>query len=596
MPFPMQRSPTKERRESVDTPKRKNSPVKLEDIYNQNVTIQNQNHTIINDHSEIKSSLKEITNEVASVRNRVSELEQKATESDKKQYEVDLRLNALEQVNLKCCLEIKGLNRSDLQNINDWKQFALAVLRRLGTTCEAREIKKAYKQTIFNRKENSQFELLVVWFESDLDKDRVMNEKIEYEKQQKIKSNIFLNHALTKYNRILLNKARDVKAQTCMPIVTFRNGKVRVKAKKEDKPRIIHSLEDLDELVKKSVQGNMTNQQQPIGQNLQPSTSTQMQQTRTVAINNHQVSSMSSLPPSSVSTLDLKIFQLNVRGLNDMAKFSILKTTLSCMSLPPDVIALTEVKLKKNFPLGSYTISGYEQYAALRDSEHCKGGVLVYVRSSLQHDCVECFSDDFEKIIIDIKTKKQSIFLTCCYRPPLAENFPNFMGNLEADFSRHRGFGMLIGDLNIDWQGVGSDLRKYKDFLVSYGYDVVNTFSTRPISGKVIDHVAVNFHEEISISNFTVVQEKWFSDHCAILSIVHLSAVPKSIKGYITLEKIDYDALEKNFTFTPSSDPNNIEAIASNLVKSTKMSIKSSTHTQVIKLRKLDKIAPPCKP
>lgn len=482
---------------SVSLSKRKNSPVTLEDIYNQNVQIKNDTQLIGSELSELKKNL-------TATDSRVHNLELNSQKSEERLKKADLRLNALEQFNLRKCMEIKGVSENDLRNINDIRVFVINLLRKFEVQCEVSKIEKAYKKTVHTAK--PPFALIVVWFNSDDEKSRVMSEKYNNEKIKNIKSGIFLNHALTAYNRALYTKTLSIKSQIGMNMVFIRNGNVTVKENRDSRPKFIRSFEDIDQMlmtIPNDTNFNSSGQQGGIACPTPRGSSS-----GNVTTSNQKVSGMSMLQPTHVSSSDLSIFQLNVRGLNDPTKFSILKSSLSTLPLQSDILIFTEVKLKPNFPTGIYALNGYHQYCALRNSEFSKGGVIVYVKKSLDHTCEKIYSNDFDKILVDVPANSKSLKISCCYRPPNSENFHNFMTDLEDEMSSFHGDHMVLGDLNIDWLGDCMETRKFRDLLASYGYTVTNNIRTRPVSGKIIDHVVCNFIEHIPISNFTIDQDK----------------------------------------------------------------------------------------
>lgn len=220
--------------------KRKNSPVKLEDIYSQNVGIQKQNETIqqqnettrrqnviiqqqmetnrqqnetiLRQNSEIKSDLQIVKSSIVKLEDnvklidkRVVVLEEKVEAIVKNQNATDLKLNAIEQYQKRKCLEIKGVTSQELDSVDDMKSFVINLLMKLKVNVSASQIEKAYKVTI--RSAKPPLPLIIVWFNSEEEKIRVMKEKFENEKEKSVKSGIFLNHALTIY--ALLNKALE---------------------------------------------------------------------------------------------------------------------------------------------------------------------------------------------------------------------------------------------------------------------------------------------------------------------------------------------------------------------------------------------------
>lgn len=155
----------------------------------------------------------------------------------------------MEQFKLQNCMEVKGLKENDIKEVTDLKKFAVQLLRKLNVTCDPNQIVKAYAQTI--KDGQSTLPLINIWFSNEEEKVRIMTEKAQYEINHNLKSGIFFNHALTRYNRALLNKALSIRHRVNLPIVVVRNGKINMKRDKKSKPKIIRTFEDIDELLEK---------------------------------------------------------------------------------------------------------------------------------------------------------------------------------------------------------------------------------------------------------------------------------------------------------------------------------------------------------
>lgn len=221
------------------TPKRKNSPIKLEDIYNLNVEIGDNLRKIKNDVAEIKSF-----NGIIDKRTKV--LEECCEKLKEKSVKIDQRLNAMEQLNLKSRMEIKGISENELENVDDMKAFVVEILRKFKVTGSENLIQRAYKKVIHAP---HPFSLIIVWFNNEDEKERIMREKFENQKRHKIKSDIYFNHCLTNFNRALYTKALKSKSTIGMEMVFIRNGKIAMKQNRQSKPLFIHTFEELDMLL-----------------------------------------------------------------------------------------------------------------------------------------------------------------------------------------------------------------------------------------------------------------------------------------------------------------------------------------------------------
>lgn len=573
--------------ESVYVPernqKRKNSPIKLDDIYDLNLTMRKE---MVEQNVAIHGTLIKLEKGQVSVNNQVERLNREVSGVKERQGICDMRINALEQKNIDRVMEIKGFNCDEIAAEKDIKKYVLAIFNRFGVSCAADKIESAYVKK-FILKNNSASSVIVVKFYYESDKKDVMIQKYAYKGSEKF---IYFDHALTSVNRALFLKARSVRVELKMPIVYFRDGKVQMKHKKEEKAVIIRSFEDIDNLLMNPSPGDKSDEmQQPKMQRVNPGTSeTMTRNLPSVTTTNEHVAAMSQMPNVNVSK-NFSIYQLNVRGLNDPNNFAILKSTITSASVMPDVLVFTEVKLKPSFPINIYNMPGYLQYSALRISNNSKGGILVFIKKCLPHNLVESTSTDFDKIVVNLALNNLKITLICVYRPPIAANLSNFLNDLERVLADNNENKLLVGDINIDWTGNASDSAKYKSLLFSYEMEVTNDIRTRPISGRIIDHVASNFHNKISFSNYTVDQDKWFTDHCGIFTLIQTSLV-KSKRGCVTRSKINYEKLDEKFEWPHNVDMNDLENFANNLVKSTRGAIDACTTTISIKVKHPEKI------
>jgi hypothetical protein len=144
---------------------------------------------------------------------------------------------------------------------------------------------------------------------------------------------------------------------------------------------------------------------------------------------------------------------------------------------------------------------------------------------------------------------------------------------------------MIAGDVNLDSKCDNQISLQYKNLLDSYDMKITNTFGTRSASGRIIDHVAVNFHDKIQIVNHTIKNN--ISDHNMILSQfkqVKSINVTKTFK----VERTDYECLRATFEslstkfITANKDPN---ILAQQLIDATQQAINTSTKTLTFKIK-----------
>lgn len=282
------------------------------------------------------------------------------------------------------------------------------------------------------------------------------------------------------------------------------------------------------------------------------------------------------------------ILQLNTAGINSIKKFDKIKILLTRLKCNFDIILLGETKLKMNFPINLYHLNGYSALSCCRDSKNSGGGLLLFIRKGIVIYEVEKFSSSFEMICFKTKIDKKEIKFMTFYRQPIHSSYTPFLELLENKLRMEPHETIILGDINLDANMDNSDSKNFVRLLNSYDFSIMNTFKTRNASGRVIDHVISNFHNEYSMINSTVTNS--ISDHNLIVTqILNLATIRKKRK--IQINKTDYKKLRQNFIslcnntcLINEADPN---LLAKNLVDITNKSISKSTYSKIITLKDL---------
>lgn len=394
---------------TAETPKRKLSPIKLDDIYDQNIDLKNDLRSLVSAINNIQQVQQDTNNQVGVIKSDVKKIKEKQSVND-------IRLNILEQNNLSSLMEIKGVEKKSLEKINDLKGYLINLFASYDFVCSEGQIEYAYVKEV--KSKGGQVSVIIVKFINEVIKKNLMINKFKKKDERKL----FFNHVLTSYNRALLGKAKSVGKELNLPMVSFRDGKVHMRKDRESRSIIIRSFNDFEELSTRS-EKNAETVNETANNNGNPAAGSRVGNTPVIQpatlTHNHKVESMSNMTPKKVSESDLSIFQLNVRGWNDFTNFTLFKSLLECAKITPDVIVLTEVKLKPSFPIGIYNLKGYSIFHALRDSKFSKGGVLVYVKDNIPHNLISSSSSDFEKILITLHLLHRDISIICSYRPQI---------------------------------------------------------------------------------------------------------------------------------------------------------------------------------
>lgn len=323
-------------------------------------------------------------------------------------------------------------------------------------------------------------------------------------------------------------------------------------------------------------------------------------------IKNKYYKSFSSFRNKISKLNNFSIMQINIRGINDYPKFEKFKLMLSSLKYKFDVIVLGETKLKKTFPKSIYNLKGYDMYVSCRtSSKNSKGkligggGLIIYVKKEITITKHETHSSTFEKISFDINHNEQRLKLITYYRPPESQKLKNikeFMNDVETEISDDNERIMLIGDINIDISENCRNARDYNNLITGYDMKLLNNQVTRDVSGKIIDHVSVNFSDSCNFSVHTISLDKNFTDHNMIVTTIEDMCLIKKESEIKTYDFVDYEKLvniiHESQEINDILNCTDVNVIAQRLTKSTYDAIQSCTKTFKIKTNNNLKLIP----
>lgn len=239
-----------------------------------------------------------------------------------------------------------------------------------------------------------------------------------------------------------------------------------------------------------------------------------------------------------------KILQLNIRGMNRLDKFDAVKEFLSLYSGQIDIVVIGETWVKAERK-SLFQIEGFKSIFSCREIT-VGGGLAVFVKSKFEFEQVTCMHDEgLHHIHVRLKIQESDFNVHAVYRPPCFD-LARFYSRMESVCSIHRksASSVVVGDMNIPvnlvHRGVVSE---YQDLLSCYNFAVTNTYSTRPASNNILDHVICSENLQRNVTNETVCTD--ISDHCFILSTLHLKRPIRTIN----LEKtvVNYTKLNNAF-------------------------------------------------
>lgn len=219
------------------------------------------------------------------------------------------------------------------------------------------------------------------------------------------------------------------------------------------------------------------------------------------------------LPPTAS---DLRILQINIRGMNDLNKLDSLCVAVQELKAVIDVIVVGETWIKKS-RADYYNIPGYTSTHSCRKTS--SGGLAIFVRDGLQFDQRKNVAENgYHHIEVLIHASKP-ISVHGIYRPPDfdAARFTSFIEEMVST-ARPNQPCFVIGDMNVPVNAQDNrETRVYTQLLSSYNMIVTNNQVTRPASNNILDHVVCSIEESANVANYTI--DCPLSDHSYVLTV-----------------------------------------------------------------------------
>ena len=253
---------------------------------------------------------------------------------------------------------------------------------------------------------------------------------------------------------------------------------------------------------------------------------------------------------------DLKLIQLNVRGLNSKLQElnSLMKTCIQ-----PDAFLLSETWLKKHSP--TPTLHGYNLERTDRTRKK-GGGVCIFIRNTCCYrrlpDLETENGDCMESCFIEIQTGTSKMILGSIYQPPNTN--PNeFISKFQRIVAKARNQTnhLAIGlDHNLDL--LKCDLHKPTQSFLEMLYEVnmIPTI-TKPTrltssSATLIDNILLNI--ELCANTISGIIEDNISDHLPCFNIIEGLSMSRKVQLEVTSRDIrpkQLDALKRKLKSNP---------------------------------------------
>ena len=178
-----------------------------------------------------------------------------------------------------------------------------------------------------------------------------------------------------------------------------------------------------------------------------------------------------------------------------------LRTFLTILNHPFDVLCISETRLHANEPLVNIDIEGYN-FLHKETTSQC-GGVGIFIKTGYEFEILDSLTRSHhnicESIFIEIKNeKKKNLIVGCIYRhhTPVSDFLETYFEKMLEKVSSLKKTCALLGDFNVD-------LIKYGDnHLCDSFYDLVSSHGFRPLilqpsrvssnAATLIDNIFIN--------------------------------------------------------------------------------------------------------
>lgn len=277
---------------------------------------------------------------------------------------------------------------------------------------------------------------------------------------------------------------------------------------------------------------------------------------------------------------EFRLFYNNIRSLkNKIEEIEILINNYKV-----DLAILTETwinKREKRF----YNMNNYNSIYSCRQRQG--GGLGLFLLCSLEYKIIENYESEQHSCII-IKIEKLRLIILATYRPPNynINDFLNFLDMKIHNYLEVNYKCIIIGDININIINNNQNSIQIMDLYKSNNFILCNGKHPTRHSGNnhsLLDHIAVNFREEIKLS---IIQNS-LSDHD--IQIIDINLRNKiNIDGKYTIQsttKLNYESLDKKLNKLEEdllANDHNVHELYNSIVNS----YSTSTSRKNIKIKK----------
>jgi len=233
---------------------------------------------------------------------------------------------------------------------------------------------------------------------------------------------------------------------------------------------------------------------------------------------------------SKIKQNDLFLIHINIRSIQK--NIDALSNYLASLKKQPDIVAISETKLKEDNIYRNINLNGYTFIH--KDSKTCAGGVGLYLKNNISYSMNQCSNNkltDAEHLWVNIETKEGIVVIGVVYRHPVAttsaiDNFNKDINEIFLFLNSCKRTFHCIGDFNVDLLQISNHdaVRRYANMLLGCNCKCIIAVPTRiaPPSETLIDHIYTNNTKRPSNSAVLTCD---LSDHYPVAAII--SAIKK---------------------------------------------------------------------
>ncbi|KAI8128520.1 hypothetical protein CVS40_1843, partial [Lucilia cuprina] len=251
------------------------------------------------------------------------------------------------------------------------------ISKEVGVLFQDNDVEDAY--FLKNKSKNNDKKTVVVKFASKIHKEKLMSMKSKLKENDETKK-VYVNNFNSKETMNLFFYAKALKS-IGYQFIFIRNGRVFCKKTEMSKQQLIHDVDDVDAIL------------------LNATTNKHWGRRSMVISRPVEVEDSSDGEDDYIDCINcnfLNIISFNIRSVSSIEKFNNFKSLLTQFPNLPDIIAIQETWLKRDFNQ-IYEIPGFAKIHCCRDDGY--GGTSVYVNKNIDYVVNICKSENCVELI-----------------------------------------------------------------------------------------------------------------------------------------------------------------------------------------------------